>query len=104
MLGAQAVIATFVIDRREDLAWFYVASASGTIALVVSIIRGGRGIYEVISSAARGEWTTRTRDEASPTGRRCLPRVGGNPGRRAAFLGDPKETTQALVISPPFVA
>lgn len=61
VLGAQAVVATFVIDRRKDLTAFYGVSAAGTAALILSIVVGGLGIYEIALAGASGNWKVTTR-------------------------------------------
>jgi nitrogen fixation/metabolism regulation signal transduction histidine kinase len=60
VLGAQAVVATFVIDKRKDLTAFYIVSVAGTLVLILSIILGGQGMDEIIKSGARGAWKVRT--------------------------------------------
>jgi hypothetical protein len=60
VLGAQAVVATFVVDKRDDLDVFYVVSVAATTCLVLSIIIGGRGMYEIIGKGAKGDWRIRT--------------------------------------------
>lgn len=64
VLGAQAVITTFVLDKRTDLAMFYVVASLGAACLVASILVGGRGINEVATRGKRGSWETRTRHHA----------------------------------------
>jgi hypothetical protein len=61
VLGAQAVVTTFVLDKREHLTWFYVVPGVGAALLVLSIILGGKGIGEIVKSGAGGSWTTHTR-------------------------------------------
>jgi hypothetical protein len=61
VLGAQAVLTTFVVDKREHLTWFYRVGGLGTVALVGSIIIGGSGVYEIIGAGARGDWKITTR-------------------------------------------
>ena len=60
VLGAQAVVATFVVDKRDNLGVFYLVSMAATTCLVLSIIVGGRGMYEVIGKGAKGDWRIRT--------------------------------------------
>lgn len=62
VLGAQAVIATFIIDNRQRLFWFYTVSGIGTATLILSIICGGLGIDEIASAGFRGKWQIRTRN------------------------------------------
>jgi hypothetical protein len=61
VLGADAIVATFVIDKRQHLIAFFVVNAVGLVALVFSIIFGGRGIYEIVKSGYEGEWRIKTR-------------------------------------------
>jgi hypothetical protein len=63
VLGAQAVIVTFVVDKRTHLIAFYVVNALGTTALIVSIIVGGLGAYELIRAGRVGEWRISTRHQ-----------------------------------------
>jgi outer membrane murein-binding lipoprotein Lpp len=57
VIAAQAALATFVLDKRDHLFWFYVWMVSGLIASVVSIVLGGRGIADIASEGFEGEWT-----------------------------------------------
>lgn len=61
VLGGQAIVVTFVIDKRNELEAFYAVSAVGTASLVCSIILGGAGIYEIVQAGARGEWKVSTK-------------------------------------------
>lgn len=61
VLGGQAIVVTFVIDKRNQLEAFYAVSAVGTASLVCSIILGGAGIYEIVHAGARGEWKVSTK-------------------------------------------
>jgi hypothetical protein len=98
VLGAQAVLATFVIDRREHLTAFYVVSGCGTAALVLSILVGGAGIYEITSAGARGEWkiTTRRRKFNIQV---WLALIGTILVVASAFLGDTKPTNPGAVVN-----
>jgi hypothetical protein len=60
VLGAQAVVVTFVLDRRTSLDSFYAVSAMATAALIGSVLFGGRGIWELTASGADGHWKIRT--------------------------------------------
>ena len=91
VLGAQAVVATFVIDRREHLTWFYVVSGFGAAALVLSIIVGGLGIDEIVAAGARGEWKHRTRGGKFNI-QSILALIGAILVMASAFLGDTKKT------------
>ena len=57
VIAAQAALATFVLDKRDHLLWFYICMVSGLIASVVSIVLGGRGIADIASEGFDGEWT-----------------------------------------------
>jgi outer membrane murein-binding lipoprotein Lpp len=57
VIAAQAALATFVLDKRDHLLWFYICMVSGVIASVVSIVLGGRGIADIASEGFDGEWT-----------------------------------------------
>ncbi len=57
VIAAQAALATFVLDKRDHLLWFYLWIVSGLIASVVSIVLGGRGIADIASDGFDGEWT-----------------------------------------------
>jgi hypothetical protein len=57
VIAAQAALATFVLDKRDHLLWFYIWMVSGLIASVVSIVLGGRGIADIASDGFDGEWT-----------------------------------------------
>ena len=57
VIAAQAALATFVLDKRDHLLWFYICMVAGLIASVVSIVLGGRGIADIASDGFDGEWT-----------------------------------------------
>src|SRR5262249_28605564 len=56
VLGAEAVIVTFVLDKREHLLWFYVAGAAGFAMLVYSMVLGSKGIAEAYKDGFQGNW------------------------------------------------
>jgi len=56
VLGAQAVIVTFVLDKRTDLSVFYAVSSVGAVMLVSSMVVGGKGIAEAYKSGFAGTW------------------------------------------------
>lgn len=91
VLGAQAVVATFVIDRREHLTAFYAVSAVGAAALVLSIIFGGLGIDEIVVAGASGNWKYRTNGGKFNI-QSILALVGAILVMASAFLGDTKKT------------
>ena len=94
VLGAQAVLATFVVDRRQHLTAFYVVGACGTTALVLSILVGGSGIYEIISAGALGDWKIRTRRRKF-NAQVWLALIGTILVIASAFLGDTKPSSDA---------
>jgi hypothetical protein len=57
VLAVQAGIATFVMDSREGLTWFYVFVAAAVGCLVLAIILGGRGSWSLIKNGYEGRWT-----------------------------------------------
>jgi hypothetical protein len=89
VLGAQAVLATFVIDRREHLMSFYIVGACGTVALILSILFGGAGVYEIIRAGARGDWKVTTRHGKFNI-QSWLALIGTVLVIASAFLGDAK--------------
>jgi hypothetical protein len=89
VLGAQAVLTTFVIDRREHLASFYAVGGTGTALLITSIIFGGLGIDEIISGGFAGDWKIRTRGGKFNI-QSWMALIGTILVVASAFLGDPK--------------
>jgi hypothetical protein len=89
ILGAQAVVATFVIDRRQHLTGFYVVSASGTALLIGSVLLGGAGMDEIVRAGANGNWKIRTR-YGKFNWQALLALAGTVLVVVSAFLGDPK--------------
>jgi hypothetical protein len=89
VLGAQAVLATFVIDRREHLTSFYVVGGFGAAALIGSIIVGGKGVGEMIGAGARGDWKIKTRGDKFNI-QAYLALIGTILVIASAFLGDSK--------------
>jgi hypothetical protein len=57
VIAAQAVLATFVLDKRDHLTWFYVWGILGLVSSVVSVVLGGKGIGGIASSGFHGSWT-----------------------------------------------
>ena len=57
VIAAQAAMATFVLDKREHLMWFYLWMIFGLLASVSSIVMGGKGVATVASAGFRGSWT-----------------------------------------------
>jgi hypothetical protein len=57
VIAAQAALATFVLDKRDHLTWFYIWMIAGILANVVSIVFGGRGIAAIASGGFDGTWS-----------------------------------------------
>jgi hypothetical protein len=94
VLGAQAVLTTFVIDKREHLTAFYIVGGCGATALVLSIIAGGAGTYEIITAGARGDWKVTTRGGKFNI-QAVLALIGTILVVASAFLGDAKPRESA---------
>jgi len=60
VIAAQAVIVTFVLDKRHDLVLFTFFSGLGLLSSVISIIFGGRGIAELLKRGFDGDWVCKT--------------------------------------------
>ena len=60
VIGAEAAVLTFVLDKREKLGSFYFVSGLGFLLLVASIYHGGRGIMEVYKNGFAGKWGVQT--------------------------------------------
>lgn len=63
VIAAQAVLATFVLDKRDHLTWFYIWMVVGLLASVLSIVRGGRGIGKLASAGFKGAWNLKLDDD-----------------------------------------
>jgi len=73
VIAAQAALATFVLDKRDHLVWFYTWMILGLITSVVSIVLGGRGIAAIASAGFAGSWTLKPkRDYFNYQGLFCL--------------------------------
>ena len=91
MLGAQAVILTFVLDKRNGLIPFYCVSACASFALTAGIFLGGRGIYELIADGHKGTWKIYSRRD--DFNRQALATLLGILFLGiSAFLGSPKDS------------
>jgi len=55
-IGAAAGIATFVLDKREHLFWFYVCFVGSLVLLTISGVLGGKGISVAYKSGFSGQW------------------------------------------------
>jgi hypothetical protein len=60
VLGAAAVVTTYVADKYEDLAFFYVVMAAAAATLVESLLLGGSGVYEIAQKGYDGGWAIAT--------------------------------------------
>ena len=89
VLGAEAVIVTFVFDKRTDLTGFYVFSGIAVVSLVASIVLGCAGVYEIASRGRTGEWVIKTR-RGKFNAQAVLALVGLIAVVISAFLGTPK--------------
>jgi hypothetical protein len=90
VLGAQAVIVTFVIDKRRGLSSFYAVGGAGTACLVLSIILGGRGIWEIIQAGSGGNWEISPRNQKF-NWQAILALAGTLLVVASALLGQPKD-------------
>jgi hypothetical protein len=57
LLGAVSGISVFVLDKKEQLFWFYAAVIAVTLLLVASIFFGGKGIHNCYRKGAAGDWS-----------------------------------------------
>jgi hypothetical protein len=60
LLGAGVIITTYVADKYEHLIAFYVLMAAAAFALVMSLLQGGEGIFEIAAKGFVGDWRIRT--------------------------------------------
>jgi hypothetical protein len=56
-IGAQGAITVFVLDKRENLTWFYAAELASFLVLAISIVFGGRGIAKAYRDGYSGNWS-----------------------------------------------
>ena len=56
VLGAQAVVVTFVLDKRDHLLIFALISILAFVSLIGGIVVGGKGIYELGRRGYDGTW------------------------------------------------
>lgn len=63
VIAAQAALATFVIDKRDQLTWFYTWMVLGLLASVVSIVLGGKGVAGIASAGFTGAWTLKPKHD-----------------------------------------
>jgi len=60
VIAAEAVIVTFVFDKRDHLTWFYLCSVFGLASSVASIYFGGKGIFNLTKLGFDGDWAIKT--------------------------------------------
>jgi hypothetical protein len=60
VIAAEAVIVTFIFDKREHLTWFYLLSVVGLASSVASVCFGGKGIFKLTKRGFDGDWVIRT--------------------------------------------
>jgi hypothetical protein len=63
VIAAQAALATFVLDKRDHLTWFYTCMVLGLTASVVSIALGGKGVDGIASAGFKGSWTLKPKHD-----------------------------------------
>jgi amino acid transporter len=63
VIAAQAALATFVLDKRDHLTWFYIWMICGLITSVVSVVLGGRGVAAIASAGFSGSWTLKPKHD-----------------------------------------
>jgi hypothetical protein len=56
VLGAQAAIATFTLEKKQDLVPFYVCSGVASVLLLASMVAGALGITAVYKEGYTGAW------------------------------------------------
>jgi hypothetical protein len=61
ILGAQAALTTFILDKREHLIWFFIWSIVAWVSLVFSIYIGGKGIAEEYKAGYQGKWQDKSK-------------------------------------------
>jgi hypothetical protein len=59
-IAAQATLTTFILDKRTNLAWYYVAAIFGLAFLVISIVFGAKGITDIYKDGYCGNWLKET--------------------------------------------
>lgn len=91
VLGAEAAIATFVIDKQDHLGWFYMIAALGWLALMTSMFIGGRGIAQEYKSGFSGDWQEKASGNKFAY-QTLLALVGVTLVFASAFVGTPKAT------------
>jgi hypothetical protein len=101
IVAAEAVIVTFVLDKRQNLLWFSVSAGIGFIAVVASIYFGGLGITELLRKGFNGDWVWKT--EAGYFNKQAILILIGIIGVAVSvFCGEPK--MEKPVLTPEFYA
>jgi hypothetical protein len=90
MVGAQAVVVTFVLDKRDHLGLFYTVAFLAFVSLIASIYCGGKGIFELLQDGYKGDWKAETRSEVFNK-QALLTLVGAVLLAGSTVLGAPKE-------------
>lgn len=60
VIGALAVIVTYVAGKYEHLTWFYVLASVSAALLVCAIIVGTQGIAQITKKGYQGSWSPST--------------------------------------------
>lgn len=63
VIAAEAAIVTFIFDKRQHLAWFFLLSVLGLASSVASIYFGGKGIFKLTKQGFDGDWVIKTSGE-----------------------------------------
>jgi ABC-type multidrug transport system fused ATPase/permease subunit len=59
IIGAEAALFVFVLDKKSMPALFYLLFAASFLVLVASCYLGGKGIWKIYEDGAKGTWTIR---------------------------------------------
>lgn len=60
VLGAVAIVVTFVTGKYHRLGVFYALTVVSVGLLVLAVVIGAQGVAEITKNGARGKWTTST--------------------------------------------
>jgi hypothetical protein len=63
VIAAQAAVAVFVLDKKEQLFWFDLSAILSVLASVASIVCGGRGISDIAEEGFNGTWTLKLKHD-----------------------------------------